>query len=75
LKRSEFFGPDPPSQLRHDRHAATKAVTKGNQVVKAHVTLGLIALQYDWDWPNSEQHLKRALELNPSYSVAHEYYG
>jgi tetratricopeptide (TPR) repeat protein len=35
----------------------------------------LISLQHDWDWPSSEKHLKRALELNPNYSVAHEYYG
>ena len=70
------YGFEPQEEaLPKAKAAATKAILLDNQVVEAHATLGLISLQHDWDWPSSEKHLKRALELNPNYSVAHEYYG
>src|SRR6202035_2216298 len=28
----------------------------------------------DWDWPGSEKEFKRALELNPNYATAHQWY-
>ena len=55
--------------------AAMKAIEIDNRLAEAHTTLGIISLQHDWDWPGSEMHLKRALELNPNYSVAREMYG
>ena len=30
---------------------------------------------YDWDWIGAERELRRALELNPSSSLAHQTYG
>ena len=30
--------------------------------------------QYEWDWPGAEREYKRAIELDPNYATAHQYY-
>jgi tetratricopeptide (TPR) repeat protein len=30
---------------------------------------------YDWDWLGAEKEYKRAIELNPRYATAHQWYG
>src|SRR5271165_627636 len=55
--------------------AARKALELDPGLVEAHVELGNAHLFYDFDWPSAERELKRALELNPNYAAAHEYYG
>jgi TolB-like protein/DNA-binding winged helix-turn-helix (wHTH) protein/Tfp pilus assembly protein PilF len=56
------------------REAAQKALAMEN-LSEAHATLGLIAENYDWDWPNAEKEFRLAIELNPNYSTAHHWYG
>ena len=29
---------------------------------------------YDWDWVRAEQEFRHAIELNPSYATAHQWY-
>ena len=36
--------------------------------------LAYALIYYDWDWPEAEKHLRRALELNPSSADAHLVY-
>jgi TolB-like protein/DNA-binding winged helix-turn-helix (wHTH) protein len=55
--------------------AALKAIAIDNRLAEAYTSLGLISLQYDWNWVESERNFRRALELNPNYSTAHHYYG
>jgi len=31
-------------------------------------------MSYDWDFSTAEKELKTALDLNPNYSTAHEWY-
>jgi adenylate cyclase len=52
-----------------------KAVQLDEENSDAHVSLGLVALQYDWDWEKARSELLRAIELNPSNSSAHLWYG
>jgi len=33
------------------------------------------ARAYDWDWVGAEKEFKRAIELNPNYATAHQWYG
>jgi TolB-like protein/DNA-binding winged helix-turn-helix (wHTH) protein/Tfp pilus assembly protein PilF len=56
------------------RAAAQKALEIEN-LSEAHATLGLIAENYDWDWPGAEKEFRLAIELNPNYSTAHHWYG
>jgi tetratricopeptide (TPR) repeat protein len=41
---------------------------------EAHASLGAARLDYDWDWVGAEKELKRAIELNPGYAIAHQRY-
>jgi tetratricopeptide (TPR) repeat protein len=36
--------------------------------------MGWITMWYDRDWPGAERHLRRAIELNPSYSWASSWF-
>ena len=56
------------------RTAAEKAVEIENGLAEAHTSLALIRFQYDWDWEGAEKEFKRAIELNPSYAPAHQFY-
>jgi len=42
---------------------------------EAHASLGLILGIFDFDWAAGERHYQRAIELNPSSPVAHQWYG
>jgi TolB-like protein/DNA-binding winged helix-turn-helix (wHTH) protein/Tfp pilus assembly protein PilF len=55
--------------------AAQKALAMDDQLAEAYTSLGLISEQWDWNWVEEEKDYKRAVELNPNYSVAHHWYG
>jgi len=54
--------------------AASKALEMDETLAEAHASMGLAELEYDWDWVGAEKEFKRALELNPSYATAHQWY-
>jgi serine/threonine-protein kinase len=54
--------------------AAQKALEIDPDLVEAHVEMGAAHLFYDFDWPAAEREFSRAMELNPNYAPAHEYY-
>jgi len=54
--------------------AAEKALVIDPNLAEAHASLGLVKFYYDWDWAGAEAEFKKALELNPGYSQAHQYY-
>ena len=54
--------------------AAQKAVDLDDQVAEAHTSLGAIIASYDWEWAEAEKHFLRAIDLNPRYATAHEWY-
>lgn len=56
------------------KRAALKAIEIDNDLAEAHASLGFISRSADWDWIESERSLKRAIELNPNYPAAHQYY-
>lgn len=43
-------------------------------LAEAHASLGHIRLIYDWDWDGAEASFQRAIELNPGYATAHQWY-
>ena len=55
--------------------AATKALELDPAIAEGHAELGLVEFYYDWDWTRSEQEFRRAIELNPNYATAHQWYG
>ena len=57
------------------RAAAEKAIALDDSLAEAHVSLAMVRESYDWDWAGAEQEFKRAIELNPNYATAHQWYG
>jgi serine/threonine-protein kinase len=54
--------------------AATKALVLDDKLAEAHASLAFVKFGYDWDWAEAEKAFKRALELNPGYAPAHQWY-
>lgn len=64
----------PSEYLPKGKAAALKAIEIDDNVATAHAVLGFIVLWLDWNWQESEKHLKRAMEIDPGLSDAHIYY-
>src|SRR5579864_1701433 len=56
------------------REAALTALQLDESLAEAHTSLAFVKMQYDWDWAGSEKEFRRALELNPNYATAHQWY-
>jgi TolB-like protein/Flp pilus assembly protein TadD len=52
------------------RETAAKALALGPELPEPHKVQGLIAMNHDWDRKAAEEHLARAIELNPSSADA-----
>ena len=65
----------PPAEfIPRARAAALKALQLDEQLAEAHVSLAVIAQNYDWDWQTAEKEYRRAIELDPNYATAHHWY-
>lgn len=56
------------------RVALTRALESDEKLGEAHASLGFILMNYYWDWAEAEKRYKRAIELNPNYAMAHNWY-
>jgi len=56
------------------REAVLKALSLDNELAEAHSALGQILIYYDYDYAGAEREHKRAIELNPNYATAHQWY-
>jgi TolB-like protein/DNA-binding winged helix-turn-helix (wHTH) protein/tetratricopeptide (TPR) repeat protein len=63
----------PRDALPQAKAAALKAVELDDSLADGHAVLGIVYLEFDFDWPAAEREIRRALELNPS-SDAHLFY-
>jgi TolB-like protein/DNA-binding winged helix-turn-helix (wHTH) protein len=57
------------------RAAALKALELDGNLAEAHVSLAIVAQNYDWDWQTAEKEFRRAIELDPNYATGHHWYG
>jgi len=69
-----FSGLPPAEPMQEARAAATKALQLDEGLAEAHTSLALITENYDWDWPAAEKEYRRAIELNPNYATAYQWY-
>ena len=56
------------------RTAALRALELDESLAEAHASLALIRENYDYDWPGSEKEFRRAIQLDPQYATAHQWY-
>jgi serine/threonine protein kinase/pimeloyl-ACP methyl ester carboxylesterase/tetratricopeptide (TPR) repeat protein len=70
------YGGTPPAELMPKaRENAQKALAIDEELAEAHTSLGYVLSGYDYDFVAAEREFKRALELNPNYATARQYYG
>jgi TolB-like protein/tetratricopeptide (TPR) repeat protein len=64
----------PASTVPRARIAASKALELDPQLAEAHISLGRIKTNFDWDWSGAEDEYRKAIELRPNHPDAHHYY-
>lgn len=67
------------TQRPHDAYprgkaAAARALALDESLAEAHASMGYIQVFYDLDWPGAARSFQRAIELNPKYATAHQWY-
>jgi len=65
---------EPNEAFPKAKNAALKALNLDDTLAEAHTSLGWVQLFYEWDWERAESEFKRAIELNPNYATAHNWY-
>jgi TolB-like protein/Flp pilus assembly protein TadD len=56
------------------KQAVMSALALAPDLAEAHASLGHLRLIYEWDWAGAESSFRRAIELNPGYATAHQWY-
>ena len=56
------------------KQAAAKAVELDSSSAEAYTALGFATVCHDFDWAVAEGQHRRALEINPNYATAHNWY-
>lgn len=64
----------PSDEMPKARAAAQRAVDIDPTLAEAYTSRAFVKLAYDWDWLGAEADFKKALELNPKYPTAHQWY-
>jgi TolB-like protein/DNA-binding winged helix-turn-helix (wHTH) protein/Flp pilus assembly protein TadD len=64
----------PKDAYTRAKAAALRAVEIDDKLAEAHVSLGRIAFNYEWDWAVAEREFKRAIALKPDFVPAHHWY-
>jgi len=65
----------PREAMPKAKAAAVRALELDEALAEAHTSLGRVLAAFDWNWTTAETEFKRAIELNPRYAVAHQWYG
>jgi tetratricopeptide (TPR) repeat protein len=64
----------PKDAYTRAKAAALRAVEIDDTLAEAHVSLGRVAFNYEWDWAGAEREFKRAIALKPDFVPAHHWY-
>ena len=64
----------PADAFGRSRAAAMKALALDDTLADAYTSLALTSDLYAWDWAAAETAYRRALQLNPGYASAHQWY-
>jgi TolB-like protein/Tfp pilus assembly protein PilF len=70
-----LLGAMPPREaMTRAKAAAEKALALAPHGAEAQTSVAWVRFRYDWDWAGAERGFRRALELNPGYATAHQWY-
>jgi eukaryotic-like serine/threonine-protein kinase len=60
--------------MERARALAERALELDETLAEAHTSLAWVTFIHDWDWPAAAARFRRAIELNPAYSVARQWH-
>jgi serine/threonine-protein kinase len=60
--------------MERAREMARRALELDDTLAEAHTSLAWVTFIHDWDWPGAASRFRRAIELNPGYSVARQWH-
>ncbi len=60
--------------MERAREMARRALELDDTLAEAHTSLAWVTFIHDWDWPGAAARFRRAIELNPTYSVARQWH-
>ncbi len=72
---AEYGGMNPAEAFEKSRQAANKALEINPNLAEAHNSLAYTLAFYDWNWTEAEKEFQKAIELNPNYPTARQWYG
>ena len=58
----------------HAKFYARKAIELDDSLAEAHASLAWSLFVYDWEWEEAAKEFRRAIELDPRYAPAHQWY-
>jgi eukaryotic-like serine/threonine-protein kinase len=70
----EYSEVSPNKSYPKAKAAAIKALELDETLGEAHTSLAYSLINYDWDWRSAEREYRRAIQLNPNYATAHQWY-
>ena len=56
------------------KHYARKAIELDDTLAESHASLAWSLFIYDWDWEGAAKEFRRAIDLDPRYATAHQWY-
>jgi eukaryotic-like serine/threonine-protein kinase len=74
LLQSSYYESPPSTALPLARHAAQVALSIDEQLAEAHSSLGYVKVYFDGDLAGAAREFERAIQLNPNYATARQWY-
>jgi len=65
----------PREAIPKAKYAARRALDLDGSLAEAYTSLGGLACTFEADWSGAEREYTHALEINPSYAIAHQWWG
>lgn len=72
---AEYGGMNPAEAFEKSRQSANQALQINPNLAEAHNSLAYTLAFYDWNWTEAEKEFQKAIELNPNYPTARQWYG
>src|SRR5437016_6686160 len=70
-----YAGGLPRETFPKAKASAKRALELDETLGEAHVPLAVALYRFDWSFSEAEGEFQRAIELNPNYATAHQFYG
>jgi serine/threonine-protein kinase len=71
-----WFNEEPALDIyREARDNAVRALELDDTLAEAHAAMAFVSAYCDWNWAGADSGFRRAIELNPNYATAHQWYG